>query len=524
MIEYNVSKHEYWDKFCNNNLPFVFDSAFYINKYEDISEFDNSAHSHFMFFGFDEFRSPSCYLDFDFILFTLYKVYNIEPNTVLEVSGNIINFFYAFEKHIDYINPFFSINYIKDRYNLHDYSVLDILSWYHSSQTVPLTNQEVIETCHDISWNDYLKENIDVALSNYTPVEHFIKYGVYEARAFFNPIYIDKKFLDGFSCLYRNKYSFSSRYELISSIKKNDSCFGPLGLAREVDNSSLNDKMDTPSEVKIAVGVVLYNNSTQELERLYESYLKQKNSALGFYVFCNDGNEDKYKNILGDAAVFIDNYDGNIGFGRAHNIMMNHVFINNFDAYLCINPDGFLLPKAIKSITEDYLEYDANSIVELATFPIEHPKWYDHKNRDTAWVSGAAFLFPKNIWERIGGFDENIHMYCEDVDLSWKAKANGFGLKVSRKAKFYHDISPRIYLNTESQKEKSREMIMLMGAYYLTVKWGGELLSKTLMDRILSLDPQAVLPSVAAVNLEQEVLDSVTDFENMLTFAPRRFL
>ncbi|THU01500.1 glycosyl transferase [Lampropedia puyangensis] len=38
------------------------------------------------------------------------------------------------------------------------------------------------------------------------------------------------------------------------------------------------------------------------------------------------------------------------------------------------------------------------------------------------WVSGACMMLRANDWLRLRGFDEQFHMYCEDVDLSLRAR------------------------------------------------------------------------------------------------------
>lgn len=42
------------------------------------------------------------------------------------------------------------------------------------------------------------------------------------------------------------------------------------------------------------------------------------------------------------------------------------------------------------------------------------------------WVSGACFMVNKEIFDKIGGFDKNIFMYMEDMELCYRAKRNGF--------------------------------------------------------------------------------------------------
>lgn len=47
---------------------------------------------------------------------------------------------------------------------------------------------------------------------------------------------------------------------------------------------------------------------------------------------------------------------------------------------------------------------------------------WDHATpRDVNWVSGAALMIRRTLLDRIGGFDEEYYMYCEDVDLCWRA-------------------------------------------------------------------------------------------------------
>lgn len=47
---------------------------------------------------------------------------------------------------------------------------------------------------------------------------------------------------------------------------------------------------------------------------------------------------------------------------------------------------------------------------------------WDHSTpRDVDWVSGAALMIRRTLVDQIGAFDESYYMYCEDVDLCWRA-------------------------------------------------------------------------------------------------------
>ena len=101
-------------------------------------------------------------------------------------------------------------------------------------------------------------------------------------------------------------------------------------------------------------------------------------------------------------------------------------------------PDiGILGPKLLNG--DDSLQYSCRSYPNLATgffrntplgrllpqnrFTSDYLlKDWDHATpRDVDWLSGAALMIRKSLVDQIGCFDEDFFMYCEDVDLCWRA-------------------------------------------------------------------------------------------------------
>ena len=69
------------------------------------------------------------------------------------------------------------------------------------------------------------------------------------------------------------------------------------------------------------------------------------------------------------------------------------------------------------------------SSLKQILFKRNNPKhWQSEENRQVDWVSGTALLVRRDLFEQIGGFDENIFMYFEDQDLCLRIK--GLGKKV----------------------------------------------------------------------------------------------
>ncbi len=59
------------------------------------------------------------------------------------------------------------------------------------------------------------------------------------------------------------------------------------------------------------------------------------------------------------------------------------------------------------------------------------------------WVfggCGGAVAYRRDMWETLGGFDEDFFMYCEDVDLNWRAQLAGYRCLYIPQAVVYHKL------------------------------------------------------------------------------------
>ena len=55
------------------------------------------------------------------------------------------------------------------------------------------------------------------------------------------------------------------------------------------------------------------------------------------------------------------------------------------------------------------------------------------------WVGGMFMLFPRGIFDRLGGFDQRYFLYYEDVDLCARLRLLGYGVAICPNAKIMHD-------------------------------------------------------------------------------------
>jgi len=54
---------------------------------------------------------------------------------------------------------------------------------------------------------------------------------------------------------------------------------------------------------------------------------------------------------------------------------------------------------------------------------------------------GGAAAYRRDVWEALGGFDEEFWMYMEDVDFGFRARLAGFDAALAPEAKVYHHVS-----------------------------------------------------------------------------------
>jgi len=131
-----------------------------------------------------------------------------------------------------------------------------------------------------------------------------------------------------------------------------------------------------------------------------------------------------------------EHFDDNLGHGGAHNRLIGDA--HGAELILILNPDTCpspnLLLELLKAMTGSV------GIVEGRQLPLEHQKTYDPVTGDTGWASGACSLVRREVFETTGGYDADaFFLYCDDVDLSWRARLAGYRVVYQPSAVCFHD-------------------------------------------------------------------------------------
>jgi N-acetylglucosaminyl-diphospho-decaprenol L-rhamnosyltransferase len=141
----------------------------------------------------------------------------------------------------------------------------------------------------------------------------------------------------------------------------------------------------------------------------------------------------------------------NIGYFRANNLALRKV---ETEFALILNPDAFIDEENIEKVLKTL---EKNSEIALAG-PLLLTKYPLEKNDEAQqlkivesnsiakfedftavkYIIGAVLFLRMSVFKEIGFFDEEIFLYYEDDEISWRAVKNGFKAAIITEVYGYH--------------------------------------------------------------------------------------
>lgn len=205
--------------------------------------------------------------------------------------------------------------------------------------------------------------------------------------------------------------------------------------------------------------IIVTHNSSKVLKDCLDSILKNK-TDLNLEVILvdnNSTNENEQQNLLliekeyKDLNFKLIRMQENIGFGAANNQGAKNA---KGQFLLILNADTIIENNAIQQMIE-FLENNPRAgavgpklftrkrktqwwacgyktcllrVIGYNFGLLPFKLWRSQVPAQADWISGAALMIKKDIFEKVNGFDENFFMYFEDEDLCWRVKDLGYDI------------------------------------------------------------------------------------------------
>ncbi len=222
--------------------------------------------------------------------------------------------------------------------------------------------------------------------------------------------------------------------------------------------------------VELSIVIISYNTKELTLECIESVQKSLKDSSLLYEIMVwdnasKDGSAEAIRKMAhADKHIRLIESKENKGFGEGNN---RAVMQSKGKYILFLNSDTLVLDDAIQSLLAFYKKNEAKaqfvggkllnsdlseqpSAGAFFTLPVTFAVLFlggdrigltrssPQKTRRVDWVSGACILTSRAYFEALGGFDEGIFMYMEEVDLLYRANKKGMRTYFYPKAQFIH--------------------------------------------------------------------------------------
>jgi GT2 family glycosyltransferase len=263
------------------------------------------------------------------------------------------------------------------------------------------------------------------------------------------------------------------------------------------------------------VAVIIINyNSTDYTLKCIESVVDKTEASTSYQVIVVDNNSEfpEYKKLKDNfpkstekSNISLHRSNINAGFGGGN--MFGAQFANAY-YLLFLNNDTMLLndglsllkgfmkihPKVGVCTAQNYDDhnnfvpsFDHNKRLRRLLFgrsflerinPKKYPerkKQYTH-SLEVNWVNGAFLFFSKEAFEAVGGFDTNIFLYFEEMDICWRLLDKGYATMLVPEAKILHYQGVSIGKSRALNKEGYISYLYVIRknhgfGKYLLIKW-----------------------------------------------------
>lgn len=211
------------------------------------------------------------------------------------------------------------------------------------------------------------------------------------------------------------------------------------------------------------IGVVVVNwNSFSLLSKCLEALDRQR-YPIEKIIVVDNASKDIPQSPPTTKAVPLEYIwlESNTGFAHANNLAISK--LDQCDWIALVNPDAFVDERWLEALVEEANEGPMLSSLAGPTLIANAPELLDgagdvYHISGLPWRSGhgipesafdasneclfstcaAAALYRRSAIEKVGGFDEDFFCYCEDVDLGFRLRLEGYETRYVKNARALH--------------------------------------------------------------------------------------
>lgn len=217
---------------------------------------------------------------------------------------------------------------------------------------------------------------------------------------------------------------------------------------------------------KIAVAILNWNGEAL-LKEFLPNVVAHSHSNAQIYLIDNASTDNSVAYVKNNfKTVKVISFQENYGYAKGYNKAVEQIE----EPYLCLlNSDVAVTPNWLDAIVEIYdsqkdiaviqpkiLDYKnkdkyeyagaAGGFIDKYAFPYCRGRIFDTLEQDNPqyiqqpifWASGACFFVRKEIFQKIGGFDEDFFAHQEEIDLCWRLFNHHQKVYYTPKSTVYH--------------------------------------------------------------------------------------
>lgn len=242
----------------------------------------------------------------------------------------------------------------------------------------------------------------------------------------------------------------------------------------------------------ISIIIVGYN-SEQYLEDCLSSIFMSTYKSFEV-IFFDNASKDRTVEFIRNKYPKIEIIESaaNVGFAKGNNIAIERALKSKPDYIFLLNPDTIIDKNCLKILFEKgtkekilqplILLHDGKKTELVNTsggtlnylgfsYCSDYKRKYTliKNKKENVIASGAAMFFSRELFSKVGGFDESFFMYNEDVDLSYRAQLMGYSIELINNAKVWHKYKFGKNKNKMFLSERNRLMFMFKNYNFSTL-------------------------------------------------------